>query len=86
MLALYDTYEGGLKPVHARAVARAAPLCVAFGLDLALMGFPTDNLEELVKMVARDTGVGKGGGYLKELHKEGRVVLVPCTKQEPPKK
>jgi hypothetical protein len=84
MLALYDTYEGGLKPVHARAVARAAPLCVAFGLDLALMGFPADNLEELVKMVARDTNVGKGGKYLKELLEQDRVVLVPCTKSKPP--
>ncbi|MBU2560370.1 DUF531 domain-containing protein [archaeon] len=84
MLALYDTYEGGLKPVHARAVARAAPLCVAFGLDLALMGFPADNLEELVKTVARDTNVGKGGKYLKELARDGRVVLVPCTEREPP--
>jgi hypothetical protein len=84
MLALYDTYEGGLKPVHTRAIARAAPLCVAFELDLALMGFPADNLEELVKMVARDTGVGKGGRYLKELAGDGRVVLVPCTKREPP--
>ncbi len=84
MLALYDTYEGGLKPVHARAVARAAPLCVAFELDLALMGFPVDNLEELVKMVARDTNVGKGGKYLKELANDGRVVLVPCAKSKPP--
>jgi hypothetical protein len=84
MLALYDTYEGGLKTVHARAVARAAPLCVAFGLDLALMGFPADNLEELVKTVASDTNVGKGGKYLKELAREGRVVLVSCTKSKPP--
>jgi hypothetical protein len=84
MLALYDTYEGGLKPVHTRAIARAAPLCVAFELDLALMGFPADDLEELVKMVARDTNVGKGGKYLKEIAEQGRVVLVPCTKKKPP--
>lgn len=84
MIALYDTYEGGLKPVHTRAVARAAALCTAFELDLALMGFPADDLRELVKMVASDTGVGKGGRYLKELFEQERVVLVPCTKRKPP--
>jgi hypothetical protein len=84
MLALYDTYEGGLKPVHTRAIARAAPLCAAFKLDLALMGFPADDLKELVKIVAGDTGVGKGGRYLKELLEQERVVLVPCTKSKPP--
>ena len=84
LLALYDTYEGGLKPVHVRAVARAAPLCAAFGLDLALMGFPTKNLEELVKMVASDTKIGEGGKYLKELLASDRVVLVPCSKSAPP--
>jgi hypothetical protein len=84
VLALYDAYEGGLKPVHIRAVARAAPLCAAFGLDLALMGFPTDNLEELIGMVTSDTTVGRGGGYLKELVEQGRVVLVPCTRNRAP--
>lgn len=84
MLALYDTYEGGLKPVHVRAVARAAPLCTAFGLDLALVGFPTDDLDGLVSMVIADTNVGKGGRYLRELVKQGRVALVPCTKHRPP--
>ena len=34
ILAIYDTYEGGLKPIHFRTVARAAPLCYAFNLDL----------------------------------------------------
>ncbi len=84
LLALYDTYEGGLKPVHLRAVARAAPLCAAFGLDLALMGFPTEDLEGLINAVITDTGVGRGGKYLRELTKQGRVVLVSCTSREPP--
>ncbi len=84
MLAIYDTYEGGLKPVHLRTVARAAPLCAAFGLDLALMGFPTDDLEDLVSKVITDTNIGKGGRYLRELMEQDMVVLVSCTKQEPP--
>ena len=85
MLALYDTYEGGLKPVHFRMVARAAPLCIAYGLDLALMGFPVDDLEEFVEQVLADTNIGKGGRYLKELVKAGRVSLVRCTQKLPPK-
>jgi hypothetical protein len=84
MLALYDTYEGGLGPVHTRAVARAAPLCAAFGLDLGLLGFPTDDLEGLIKMVTSDTKVGRSGKYLKELAGQGRVMLVPATQKRPP--
>ena len=84
ILALYDTYEGALKPVHLRSVARAAPLCAAFGLDLALMGFPTENLEDLISKVITETNIGRGGRYLRELVKQGRVVLVACTQKRPP--
>ncbi len=84
ILALYDTYEGGLKPVHFRSIARAAPLCIAFGLDLALMGFPTEDLPGLVKMAVTETNIGKGGKYLRELVEQGRVTLVACTQKEPP--
>lgn len=83
-LALYDTYEGGLKSTHYRAVARAAPLCDAFGLGLALMGFPTDDLDDLVDRVSRETGIGGGGRHLRALHAAGRVHLVPCTPASPP--
>lgn len=78
MLALYNTYKGGLKSVHLRAVARAAPLCVAFELDLALMGFPAGDLEALVRLVATDTNIGMGGKYLNGLVERNGVVLVPC--------
>jgi len=84
VLALYDAYEGGLKPVHLRAVARAAPLCVAFGLDLALVGFPTDDLERLVRETITETGVGKGGRYVKQLLAQRRLSLVPASRKEPP--
>ena len=84
ILALYDTYEGGIKPVHIRAVARAAPLCKAFGLNLALMGFPTDDLDGLVSLVVKDTMVGRGGKYLNELIGQKRVLLVSCDKNNPP--
>lgn len=75
VLALYNTYEGGLKPIHTRAVARAAPLCFAYGLDLALLAFPSESLEELVAEVIKETNIGKGGRYLKELAGAGRLYL-----------
>lgn len=84
VLALYDTYEGGLKEVHMRAIARAAPLCYAFDLDLALMGFPAEDLQRLLRAVSSETNIGEGGRYLDELAKAKRVHLVPCTTKEPP--
>ncbi len=83
-LGLYDTYEGGLKPVHIRMVARAAPLCVAYDLDLALFGFPEKDLPRLIKKVLNDTNIGKGGKYLKDLQKQGRISLIKCSQQVPP--
>ncbi len=84
VLALYDAYEGGLKEVHLRAVARAAPLCWAFGLDLALMGFPVRDIDEVVRAASRETNIGDGGRYLEDLAAARRIILVPCTSREPP--
>lgn len=84
VLALYDTYEGGLKEVHLRAIARAAPLCFAFDLDLALMGFPASDIRSLAGQAATETNIGDGGRYLAQLVAAGRVQLVPCTTRDPP--
>ncbi len=84
ILGLYDTYEGGLKPVHIRMIARAAPLCMAYDLDLALFGFPTRDLDRLVARVLGDTNIGKGGRYLKNLKNHGRISLIHCSQQVPP--
>ena len=75
VLALYNTYEGGLKPVHLRAISRAAPLCYAYELDLAMLNFPTDDLPGLVDEVIAETNIGKGGKYLRELVGKGRLLL-----------
>ncbi len=72
---LVDGYAGGLGAPHVRAVARAAPLCVAFNLDLHLMGFPTDNRDELVRLVEAESNVGEGEGYAAQLAKDGRLHL-----------
>jgi hypothetical protein len=84
ILALVDTYEGGLSEVHLRAVARAAPLCDAFGLDLALVGFPTDNLGALLKQAMAETNVGDGGRHIQDLVAGGHVHLVHATHRTPP--
>ncbi|MCK5310274.1 MAG: DUF531 family protein [Thermoplasmata archaeon] len=76
VLALHDTYEGKLSPIHIRMIARAAPLCIAYGLDLALLEFPIKDLNTLAKKVSADTNVGKGGRYLKELIHENRILLI----------
>ncbi len=80
VLALYDSYEGGIGTIHIRTVARAAPVCYAFGLDLALIGFPVKDLETFLEMVKKDTNVGKGGRYLNRLFEDGRVRLIPCDR------
>jgi hypothetical protein len=84
ILALYDTYEGSIKQVHLRAVARAAPLCYGFDLDLALIGFPEKDLDKLIEKTKKETNVGQGGRYLSMLHGEGRIHLIKASKAEPP--
>ncbi|HET6398232.1 MAG TPA: DUF531 family protein [Candidatus Thermoplasmatota archaeon] len=73
VLALVDSYEGSFGDVHVRAIARAAPLCYAFELDLLLAGFPQMPLDRLVDQVERQTNVGEGRGYLTHLAVEGRL-------------
>ncbi len=74
-LALVDGYSGGLRAPHLRAIARAAPLCVAFDLDLVLMGFPSDDAQALVAATTAETNIGEGARYAAELLAEGRLSL-----------
>lgn len=83
-LALHDTYTGGLGPAHLRAVARAAPLCDAFDLDLVLFDFPVDDLATLVAKVEAETNIGEGSGSLRRLVETGRVRVVPLAGGGPP--
>lgn len=76
-LALYDAYEGGIKITHHRAIARAAPLCIAFDIDLVLLNFPSSSVEKIIEETMRETNIGKGGEFLERLAREGRVTLVP---------
>ncbi len=72
---IVDGYTGGLGAPHLRAIARAAPLCIAFDLDLVLMGFPTDSAKELVGLVEGESNVGEDGGYARMLLESDRLHL-----------
>jgi uncharacterized protein len=84
MLGLYDTYEGAIKPIHIRTLARAAPLCAAFGLDLALIGFPIKKLDDFIKQATTNTTIGKGGKYVKFLFESNRIHLYPSSQKNLP--
>ncbi len=78
VLCLVNTYDKlKLHEIHLRSVARAAPLCYAFGLHLALLDFPFWKDEsEIVTAVREYTTIGEHGRYLEELNKSGRFHLV----------
>jgi hypothetical protein len=77
--ALVDGYTGGLGAPHLRAIARAAPLCMAFDLDLVLMGFPIESAKELVSLVEAESNVGEGEGYTQQLLEQDRLHLAPLS-------
>ncbi len=81
-MGLYNTYEKKLSSAHVRAVARAAPLCYAFGLKLGLFGFPFRSTKEAVEKVGSDSKVDKGGFYLKLLEKEDRFFVYPSIHEK----
>jgi hypothetical protein len=75
IIILYNTYEGGMKSIHRRMLARAAPLCWSFGYDLVLTGFPIADLTDLVESTFGDTRIGKGGVYVRKLSETGRIQI-----------
>ncbi len=96
-LGLFNTYNQNLSAAHIRVVARAAPLCYAYGLNLCLFNFPINSKEEILKKVAVDTNIGEGGLYLCKLIDENKFdiskhvsekfgSLVATTPRSDPKK
>ncbi len=84
-LCLVNTYDKlKLHEIHLRSIARAAPLCYAFGLHLALMDFPFWESEgEMVSQVCEYTTIGESGKYLEMLLEKGKVHLVEGLKSLP---
>jgi len=78
VFCLVNTYDKlKLHEIHLRTIARAAPLCYAYDLHLALMDFNFwRNEEEMVKQVVDYTTIGEHGRYAMELLKAGRIHLI----------
>lgn len=71
-LGIVNTYDKiKVLDAHYRAIARAAPICHAFGFHLALYDFPFKmTAEELVAFVMEKTTIGESGSYLKILYEK----------------
>ncbi len=78
VLCLVNTYDKlKLHEIHLRSIARAMPLCYAYGFHLALMDFPFWKSEEdMVKDVAEYTTIGEHGRYGIELYERGWIHLI----------
>lgn len=78
VLCLVNTYDKlKLHEIHLRSIARAAPLCYAFNIHLALLDFPFwKTSEEVARDVADYTTIGNSGEYLLKLSEEGKLHLI----------
>ncbi len=76
-IGLFNTYDRSkFREAHRRALARAAPLAMAFDFNLVTFGFPFPEDErtplEIARFVADSTSIGSGGKYFVELAEAGR--------------
>ena len=72
-LALVATYEGNIATPHLRALARAAGIAWGFGLDIALIDWPTQDLDDLCVRATKESGTA-GANHLAELLEAERIV------------
>ena len=71
-LGLYNTYGGNWNHPHYKAVFKAANLCSAFDLNMALIGFPEIKPERLVNEIKKEMRL-PNEGYLSQLLSNNRV-------------
>jgi len=74
-LALVGTYDGSIATPHLRALARAAGIAWGFGLDIALIDWPTENLESLCERTQKESGMA-GVNHLPDLLSSHRIQLL----------
>ena len=74
-MALVGTYDGGVAIPHLRALARVAGIAWGFGLDIALIDWPTENLEELCDRARKESGTA-GVNHLPALLTSQRIQLL----------
>ncbi len=82
-LGIVNTYDKiKVLDAHYRAIARAAPICYAFGFSLALFDFPFKmTADELVEYVTDKTTIGESGKYLKMLHEKRHLFVFDLPKK-----
>ena len=82
-IGIVNTYDKiKIIDAHYRAIARAAPICYAFGFNLALFDFPFKMTpDELVDFIMDKTTIGESGKYLRLLHEEGRFSVFDLPKK-----
>lgn len=82
-LGIVNTYDKiKVLDAHYRAIARAAPICHAFGFHLALYDFPFKmTAEELVAFVMEKTTIGESGSYLKILYEKNHLSVSDLPKK-----
>ena len=73
-LALVGTYDGSIGTPHLRALARAAGIAWGFGLDIALIDWPTDDIEQLCEHAQKESGTA-GVSHLPSLLAAQRLQL-----------
>jgi len=76
-IGLYNSYDPvRFAEAHRRAIARAAPIALAFEANLATFGFPFEKElstpEDVAAWVSGTTSIGEAGKYLRELAHLGR--------------
>ncbi len=97
-IGLYNSYDPRrFHEAHRRALARAAPLAIAFDASLATFGFPFDEGRrrearrpdapdlrtplEIAEFVAASTSIGEGGAYFVDLARRGRFHVFDFPKR-----
>jgi hypothetical protein len=85
-LALYNSYDPvRLAEAHRRALARAAPVALAYDANLAVLGFPFDKdlrtPMDVAEWLSTTTSIGKGGELLIDLAQSGRFGVFDMLKK-----
>ena len=73
-LALVDTYSGKIGIPHIRVLARAAGAAWGFGLDIALVDWPADDLDILCESALKESRM-EGVNHLLDLKNSSRIRL-----------
>ncbi len=85
-IGLYNSYDAvRFAEAHRRAIARAAPVALAFDANLATFGFPYQKdlrtPREIAAWVSGTTSIGEEGKYLRDLAEAGRFIAFDFPKR-----